>query len=359
MYDVIVVGASVSGLRTAELISSQGYKVLVLEEHEKIGKPLKCAGLVSWRIFELIPDLPKEIIINEVKRAKFFSPCGNSFFLESKKSVYVIDREKFDKYLATRALKSNCDIRLNTALKDLGYENDCIKVFTNKGNFETKILVGADGANSLVARKLGLQQGKNFLVGMQATVKGNFENSVELWFGQKIAPGFFAWVIPENEKRARIGLATEKKTKLYFEKFLEKRVGKKVRPNAYGLIRFGLMKKTFAKRALLVGDAACMVKPFSGGGIIYGLIGSSICAEACTQALKKEEFSEKFFAKVYEKEWKRKLAKAILKGMLCRKFLSGLSDWQLNALFCFLKHEKNFLEKLDMDFLQFDANYLE
>jgi geranylgeranyl reductase family protein len=351
MYDVIVVGASVSGLRTAELISSQGYKVLVLEEHKKIGKPLKCAGLVSWRIFELIPDLPEEIVVNTVYKAKFFSPLGNFFTLKSKKPVYVIDREKFDEYLAKRALEKNCKIKLATAFESLSYKKNCIKILSNKGNFEAKILVGADGANSSVADKLGLKQQKNFLIGVQATAKGNFENSVELWFGKKIAPSFFAWVIPENESKARIGLATNKNPKLYFENFLEKRIGRKIRPNVYGLIKFGLMRETVAERALLVGDAACMVKPFSGGGIIYSLIGSEICAKACLQALEKEKFDYNFFKKVYENEWKKKLSKAIFKGMLCRQFLFKLNDWQLSFLFSFLKCGRKFLEKFDMDFL--------
>jgi geranylgeranyl reductase family protein len=352
MYDVIVVGGSISGLRTAELISSHGYKTLVLEEHEKIGKPLKCAGLVSWRIFELIPDLPKEMIVNTVSEAKFFSPSGNFFTLKSRKPVYVIDREKFDEYLAKRARENNCKIRLSTVLRNLSYEKNCIKVFTNKGNFEAKLLVGADGANSLVAKKLRLDQPKNSLIGIQASVKGNFEKDcVELWFGRKVAPNFFAWVIPENENRARIGLATNKNPRFYFEKFLEKRVGVKVKPNVYGLIRFGLMKESVAERVVLVGDAACMVKPFSGGGIIYGLIGSEVCAKAYIKALEEGKFERNFLKKAYENEWKAKLSKAILKGMLLRKIFSKLYDQQLDFLFSCLRYGEKLLENFDMDLL--------
>lgn len=62
-YDVTVIGASVTGSRLAELISENGYKVLLIEEHQKIGMPLQCTGLVSFRLLKLIPNLPKEIVL--------------------------------------------------------------------------------------------------------------------------------------------------------------------------------------------------------------------------------------------------------------------------------------------------------
>ena len=79
MYDVIVIGAGPAGCRTAELISSKGYSVLVIEEHKSIGRPVQCAGLVSWRLKELLPRMPKDIVINSVSRAKFSSHSVNLF----------------------------------------------------------------------------------------------------------------------------------------------------------------------------------------------------------------------------------------------------------------------------------------
>ena len=85
-----------------------------------------------------------------------------------------------------------------------------MKVKTSKGNFQTKILIGADGPQSTVAHKSGLSLPENVLAGIQTTVKSKFDtDSVELWFGSEIAPDFFAWVVPENENWARVGLATE------------------------------------------------------------------------------------------------------------------------------------------------------
>jgi flavin-dependent dehydrogenase len=116
------------------------------------------------------------------------------------------------------------------------------------------------------------------------------------------------------------------------------------------------MKRTTAERVLLVGDAACMIKPFSGGGIIYGLIASGNCADACIKALEKNEFSKKFLMKEYDKKWKKILEKPIKKGLRYRKIFDKLSDWQLDLFFNITNKLRltKFLESFDMDLLKTD-----
>jgi geranylgeranyl reductase family protein len=353
VYDVIVVGASVAGCRTAELIALKGFRVLVLEEHKKVGEPIKCAGLVSWRIRKLFPQLPNNIFINKIKKGKFFSPNGNFFVLKSKKPAYVIDRKKLDCYLATKAKKAGVRISLNESFLNFLNKRNSIIVKTIRRRYETKILIGADGANSLVAKRAGIKQPSKIFVGIQTTAKGDFDsNAVELWFGS-IAPKFFAWVIPENEKYARIGLASEKNSRKNFEIFMKRRIGKIYKPNVFGIIRTGLIKESVAERIMLVGDAACQVKPFSGGGIIYSLITSKICADATIKALENNKFDKTFLRKNYDLVWKEKLEHAIKKGLFYRKFLNLFSDKGLNLLFSLIKKfGVIYLEKFDYDLLK-------
>jgi geranylgeranyl reductase family protein len=335
MYDVTVVGAGPAGCRAAELISKNGYDVLILEEHSNVGKPVQCTGLVSKKIGRL----PKELIVNKIKKARFLSK--NAFFeIKSKHPVFVINREKFDKYRAANAKKSGAKFKLSTRFIDFK-------------NYQSKLFVGADGPNSTVAKLAGIKLPNNLLFAVQVRAKYVFDpHTVELWFGSDIAPGLFAWVVPENEEIARVGLMSEKNPNQYLEKFLKMRFEKiNIFDRLGDIIRFGLIKSSVSDRVLLVGDAACQVKPFSAGGIIYGQIGAKHAADACVKSLESNDFSKEFLLDNYDKEWKKELEGPIKKGILFKKIFSKIGDKPYS-----FRLIKNFgIDKLsnffDMDFL--------
>jgi len=356
MHDVVVIGAGIAGCRTAELIAKKGFSVALVEEHADVGAPVQCAGLISHRLKSMLPDLPNNVFLNEVRRAKFFSPSSKdetdpALELKSKKPVHVVDREKLDKVLFKQARAAGAKAARSTKFTDFSIGEDKILISTNRGKIESKMLVGADGPSSLVAKRAKLDVPMNYLAGVQATVGGEFErDAVELWFDNYITPDFFAWVVPINSKQARIGLAAETKALEHFRKFVKRRTKKTVKPNVGGRINFGLMSNTAAERVIVVGDAACQVKPFSGGGVIYGLIGAGYCANACVKALRADDFSAGFLKQEYDKKWKWQLRKPIKRGLLYRKLLLG-SDRKMNFLLSAAEKFKFIMQDWDMDLL--------
>jgi len=353
IYDIIIVGAGPVGCKIGELTAKKGFKVLILEEHPEVGIPIQCAGLVSHRIFEL-SKASRKVVINKVRKARFY--CSNNYVeLKSKKNVYVIDREKFDKELAKRAKSDGAVIKTSTRF--LGYKREnSLKIKTNKGNFKTKLLVGADGPNSTVANTARIKLPENKLTGVQTTIKSDYSpKTVELWFDSGISPEFFGWVIPENKNWARVGLATNKNVVKCLDNFFIKRFDRKIKCKKIlaGAIRYGLIDKSVSTRILLTGDAAAQVKPFSGGGIIYGLIGAEIAAQACVNSLKNERYDEEFLKENYDDMWKQKLAWPIRKGLAMSKIIHYFSKDQLSFLFSFLNETnlKKLLEFTDMDLL--------
>ena len=330
-YDLVVVGAGPAGCRTAQIVAKAGYKVLVVEEHGEVGVPTQCTALVS----EKIGEIPKEIIVNEINTAKFCSD-GNSFEIKSKDPMYLLDRCGFDKFIYRQAVDSGAEFKLNThflSYEKIGDTADALRVKTSNGNFETKILVGADGPNSNVARVADLRLPKKLLYLMQVRAKVKCDpETVEMWFGSDIAPGNFAWVVPENESYVRIGMMSNASPKELFEKFFDKRTGYSLRDvvkisNRIGdVIRYGLIEKSATSRILLVGDAAAQIKPFSAGGLVYGQICAKFAGKACIKALQKNNFSEKFLTEEYDKKWKNELSGGIKKGLFFKKVFKSIQD---------------------------------
>jgi geranylgeranyl reductase family protein len=353
IYDLVIVGAGPIGCKLGELLG-KNYKVLIIDKKSEIGKPVQCAGFNSNRILEL-SGVSKKVILNKITKSDFFSPNGTKMTFNSKRPFYVFNRELFDKEIAKKARKNNVEINLRMDFREFTKEKDFLKINTNKGKIKTKLLVGADGPKSTVSQIANLPQPDNLLLGIQKTVKGQFERySSELWFGSDICPGFFAWLIPENEEWARIGLATSIQPRKYFEKFIKNRVGEHLqkKDNVAGFIRYGLIKNSVSDRVLLVGDAASKVKPFSGGGLIYGLIAARIAAKACRKSLEIEKYDHYFLKRNYEDKWREKLRIPITKGMLLNKIVYNSPDWVLDSGFWAGKYFTGIFEEIfDVDLL--------
>jgi geranylgeranyl reductase family protein len=297
--------------------------------------------------------MPEKLFINTVQEAMFYSPKGKGMLLKSKKPVYVIDRPGLDKYLFDLAEEAGVQTKINEKFISYEVKEYHVEVKTDRDTYKGRIIVGADGANSLVGKQAGLKYPEAYLVGVQTTASGKFDK-VELWFGSKVSPKFFAWVVPENENVARIGLATDRNASKYYEEFLKNRIGNFVKPDVGGIIRFGLMDRTCDDRLMVVGDAACQVKPYSGGGIIMGLVSSKVCAEAALKSLKQKDFSKKFFVENYDKKWKAKIGGGIKRGLALNKILNS-SDRSLDMLLSAGKIGSKILGRMDMDLINYFA----
>jgi geranylgeranyl reductase family protein len=352
MYDIVIIGAGPAGSKTAELLAKKNINVLLIEEHQDIGKPVQCTGINSHRLFNL-SGVSKKIVVNKVRKARIYSSNTDYIELKSKKPVYVINRQKFDAELFKKAKKAGCKIELSTRFEGYKKKSDCLIVKTSQGNFKTKLLVGADGPNSTVAKSARIKLPENMIIGYQETINNDFKNNVvELWFDSNITPDFFAWVVPENKDWARVGLACKRNTIKYFGKFIKNRFGQKYEKKDVlgGVIRFGLIEDSVEDRVLLVGDAASMVKPLTGGGVIYGQIGARIATEACLKCLKEDKFGHEFLKEVYDREWKDKLAWPIKSGLILYK-LSHVPNWLFNISIDLAKPFTPIINNLDMDFL--------
>jgi digeranylgeranylglycerophospholipid reductase len=324
MFDVVVVGGGPVGLYTAKLCEDLGCRVVVLEEHKRIGEPLQCSGLISSNIERFFPDIREwDVVENEVDSAIIHSP-SNEFALRKKNAAYVINRSKFDKRLG-RMVKSK--IMLSCKARSVAVRKDRTEVNTDKGKIEGRMLVGCDGANSVVAKGLCVKP-RETVKGLMGIVKErDSSKNVDLYFDkEKVRDGFF-WKIPRGRKLEYGVLGRD----VNFDD-LEKFFGIKRYERFAGLIPIGHVKKSYFDRILLIGDAAGQVKPWSGGGVIYGLTSAKIASSVIGKAFVKNDFRERVL-KEYETRWKTRMGKQIGLGLFMRRFLKAMNNKQLEMLF--------------------------
>ncbi|MBI4167844.1 MAG: NAD(P)/FAD-dependent oxidoreductase [Candidatus Aenigmarchaeota archaeon] len=352
-YDVIVIGGGSAGLNTAINCSKAGLRVAVIEEHSKIGFPRHCSGLYSTRFLSLM-EVKEDFYEHEVFGAKFHSPSGKVIELMRKERVaFVINRELLDDFLGKSAQEFGVNVISNSKVLDFSTDLNGATIITTDGKtLTTKLICGADGSNSFIRRKLGIEAPHKLHGIMAITDEADYNNFVDLYFDNKLYPGFFAWKIPRG-KTIEYGIAGEvgPNNVHNFNNFLLKFNVTKYELSS-GMIPFGF-QKSYADRILLVGDAAAQVKPLTGGGVIYGMICASAAANIFKEAIEKNRFDENFLSR-YQKMWRSRIGKGISRGLLIRKIYAKMPNKAIDASFAILNNRitKNIFENHgDMEFI--------
>lgn len=273
---VVIVGAGIVGLYLAWKLSEKSEQVIVFEKKNKIGKEV-CSGLFSERVLNFIPET-KKLIENQIDYSLIHFP-GKTLKIIFSKKFFVIDHAKLDRLVAILAEKAGAKIILKKEVEALDIDH--------LENFER--IIGCDGANSVVRKKLGLSEPDYFL-GIRGFVKNkNNSNFVETWPTQN---GFF-WKIPRG-KEVEYGIIEKpKQAKKFFDVFLKKHNLCLERENSALIPRGLILSKN--KKITLCGDACGLTKPWSGGGVIWGLIAADLLLKNFPDFLKYKKEAKKFF----------------------------------------------------------------
>ncbi len=340
LHDALIIGAGPAGSYIASRLASWGHKVIVLEQHERVGQAACCTGILGKECLDAFP-IGREAILREAKSAKFFTPSGESFRLEKETiQAYIVDRSIFDATMVRRAQAEGAEYLLNSRVGNIALEKEFVRVGAeSKGkgvDFEGKAVVIATGFGSELTQSLGFGKDGDFVMGAQAEVEANGLDEVEVYFGNHIAPGFFAWLVPTSQGRALAGLLSRRNTGSYLKDFLtnlanQSKIASPEAEISYGAIPLKPLPKTSRERVIVVGDAAGQVKPTTGGGIYYGLLCAEIAAETLHQALGDNDFSAKAFSG-YEKKWRRLLSKELRIDYWARWLFERLNDRQIEQL---------------------------
>jgi len=341
LYDVIIVGAGPAGSYTAYELASLGHDVAVFEEKSAAGLNVCCTGIISTECFQSL-DLSTDVILTKVNSAKFFSPSGRCLRFQTERvQAYVVNRLLLDKAITSKAQSQGSQYFFSSPVIDIIPGKDSIQAetlcFGAREIFSARAVVLANGFRPKLPRKLGLGKIKNFLVGAQAKIEAKNVDEFEVYFGQEIAPGAFAWLVPTSTNKAYVGLLATSQAKLHLQNFLNNLFGQgritsqevEIEQKA---IPVGTLARSYGDRVLVIGDAAGQVKPTTGGGIYFGHLGAKIAAEVLDEALSSDNLTAGQLS-LYHKQWKAQIGKELSRGYWARWAYAKLSDRQIEGIF--------------------------
>ncbi|MFQ5891604.1 MAG: hypothetical protein ACE5HW_02280, partial [Candidatus Methanofastidiosia archaeon] len=300
---------------------------ILMEEHPKIGEPVKCAGLVSGKLFDA--GISKKSIINRIDGALIFLK-NDHFRIKRKGIAIVINRKSFDERLS-----QGLEISLNEKFLNFKKKDEKFQIKTSKRKFETEKLIGCDGPFSKVRSLSNLNFKMRFYKAVQYTIKGDFEKN---YIQMHLKKPFFTYLIPENEEVARLGCISENPKKELNKFIKERKLCGKILSRLGGVIPIGF-GKTVGENIALIGDAACQVKPMTGGGLYFGLKASEIAAK-CLNENSLEE---------YEEKWKKEFGFEIRLGLHLRRIYERMPEKDIQRAFKILKENIDLIEKCDFD----------
>ncbi|MBD3188344.1 hypothetical protein GF325_16030 [Candidatus Bathyarchaeota archaeon] len=370
--NVIIVGGSFSGNLLAWILATRGIHAHVLEEHKRVGLPMECAGIVSSKICKLIP-IPRKFIHGRVSTAEIYVPGDMAIKVRTRDAPVVIDRTGLDDYYHEMAKRKGAVYHLGERVNKITRDGEYWLVETSRGIYKTQMLVGCDGAKSIVARSAGMNH--DFITGKQVLIhvkddadKPCSANTCELHFDPRWNE-LFAWVIPRGSSYFRVGLCAKFYVATKLNQFFSSRFGltleearrgdrqKKISIDILkttgGLIPVGHMHQCAFAGMILLGDAACQVKATTGGGLVMSSLAATYAARAICKSLQQDKYSKKFLARHYQKPCRRQLALTLKMHYILHLGLSYLedSDYSFLSRFGTQAHVRKWLlSAADMDF---------
>jgi geranylgeranyl reductase family protein len=344
-YDVVIVGGGPIGCITGENIKN--HNVLIIEEHQSIGVPLQCAGLVSKKGVKELGN-PKGCV-NKIRGAYIHSKNTTLTIGNEEVRAYVFERKIMDKDIAIRASK-HADFLLKTYGRIKIEKNKYKLILNHNGErFEVspKVIIGADGAKSTIGKSIGLVNNKNreILSSCQfEMVDVDIDDDfVHVFVDKDYSRDFFIWIIPMEKDRARVGLCDKGNCYKKLVDFINNHpIAKEMLKNAtvtefsVGALPIGY-SKTVKDNVLLVGDAAGQVKPLTGGGLYYGAKCAKVCGSVVDEYLSNDYNLN--YLKNYEKFWKKEIGREIDIGLKIRKIFLKMSNSHIDKLLNFIKSQ--------------------
>ncbi|MCQ8902891.1 MAG: NAD(P)/FAD-dependent oxidoreductase [Methanothrix sp.] len=300
---VIVIGAGPAGSTAAETAARLGAEVILVERRMEIGSPVQCGGFIpeASELRDLLPDavlpetlveIPERCVLNRTKVQRLYAPSGRS--AEFPVAGRCVDRRSFDRYLAHRAARAGAQLVVGTEAEICG---ESVRLSGRHADIiDAEVIVGADGPSSTVAKAMGSIQKDEPGICLEyemADVDID-KGAAEMYFGERWAPGGYAWIIPLGDDIANVGIGVRRsyiRGRMDLAGILKRfiaehpQAGERLRRGEVVAVMRGIVpaggmpERIQSGRMLLAGDAAGHVMATSGGGVPLAVVAGRIAGE--------------------------------------------------------------------------------
>lgn len=324
-YDAVVIGAGPSGSLCARNLASKGYQTLLLEKRPVVGVPVRCGEATGRRArLSRFMDVNEDYIETDLNGVILNGPGGVTVRYDKQDVGLMIDRALFDQDVAGQAVRAGAELCVSTRVEGISPVKDGVRELTVVDEITkaasvitAKVVIGADGAEALSGRWVGLKTRQLppqvcSAIELRIDAVDANPNHLTFWQGHESINKGYVWVFPKAKSKVinlgsgvltpKLGeknmydLSMEYKRRLFPDaKLLEVHGG--AVPVSGNLLEY------VADRFVLCGDAAHHTNPLTGGGIISGILGGELASKWIDSGFKAGNLSKEFLIQYREDCW--------------------------------------------------------
>ncbi|HVG24594.1 MAG TPA: NAD(P)/FAD-dependent oxidoreductase [Thermoanaerobaculia bacterium] len=315
--DIAIIGAGLAGLRCARLLAARGLRVVLLDRKPSVAGPVHTTGIFVRKTWEDFP-LPEEQLGPPIRDVVLYSPARRSLAIRAQRDEFRVGRMSW-LYLQLLEQCAQAGVQWIPGARVLSVDP---LTYVRNGRTETldaRFIVGADGARSLVAQRLGLDVNTEMLLGVEEIVPPIAKEPVlHCFLDPELAPGYIGWVANDGHE-AHVGVAGYRKSGWDASQALHKfrdtlpfRLGRTIERRGGYIPVNGILRNIASPRGLLIGDAAGAVSPLTAGGLDGAMRLSTFAADVIVEYLATGDrralaqyTGDRFRARILARRWMR------------------------------------------------------
>lgn len=359
-YDVLVIGGGPGGAFAAKTAAESGLSVCLIEKRPAIGTPVRCAEGIGQELLEefIEPDMPG--IAAKIEGARIVAPDGTTMDLTHKMAGsevgYILDRKIFDRELIWQAAQAGVNIFVKTRaisaiMEDGAVKGAVVEYCGEQREVRAKVTIAADGVESKFSRWCGIDT--TVPIADIETCAQYLMTDIEIdplvtefILGTEVAPEGYVWIFPKGERTANVGIGISgrksgegRRARDLLDRYVKQRFpdGKVIELIVGGVSASRPLECTVSDGLIIVGDAARLSDPLTGGGIYNAIFTGKLAGEVAAECIAAGDCSKEALMQ-YDKSWRASImGRALERNYKIKEIFIDLDDAQLNSIVASVK----------------------